>query len=126
MLRKGLITLLVAAVLFGAGIGFSLWKGTNEIKQMTVGDVTVADIADGVYQGDTTAGAIKVLLEVTVRDAKIVAINILEHDNGQGEAAESIVEEIIAKQSLQVDTISGATYSSTVILKAVEDALQNG
>lgn len=32
---------------------------------------------------------------------------------------------VVEAQSLQVDAVSGATYSSKVILKAIEDALVN-
>ena len=37
--------------------------------------------------------------------------------------AEGIIDEVIAAQTLQVDTVSGATRSSKAILKAVELAL---
>jgi len=62
-------------------------------------------------------------LTVTVAGGKITAIDIQRHDHGRGAAAEKITDRIIAEQSLQVDTISGATYSSKVILKAIEKAL---
>jgi uncharacterized protein with FMN-binding domain len=48
----------------------------------------------------------------------------LEHRNGQGEAAEVIPQMVVDAQSLQVDAISGATFSSKVILLAIEDALK--
>jgi len=37
-----------------------------------------------------------------------------------------IVDSVIENQSLDVDAISGATYSSKVILKAIENALARG
>jgi len=40
-----------------------------------------------------------------------------------GGKAESIVDDVIAKQSLDVDVVTGATYSSSTILKAIEDSL---
>ena len=40
-----------------------------------------------------------------------------------GEKAEEIIYEVINMQSIDVDTVSGATYSSKVILKAIENAL---
>ena len=46
------------------------------------------------------------------------SIEILEHFNGQGQKAEAILENIIASQTLGVDGISGATYSSTAIKQA--------
>jgi uncharacterized protein with FMN-binding domain len=64
-----------------------------------------------------------VIVDVTVQEAKITAIQLVKHRHGKGEAAERIVDDIITRQSLQVETISGATYSSLAILKAVEKAL---
>jgi uncharacterized protein with FMN-binding domain len=49
----------------------------------------------------------------------------LKHVNGKGTAAESIPETVVEKQTLQVDSVSGATYSSKVILLAIETALKN-
>jgi len=50
-------------------------------------------------------------------------IRLIKHINGQGGAAESIIPEVIAAQSIEVDAITGATYSSEVILKAIEQSL---
>lgn len=43
----------------------------------------------------------------------------------RGESAEKIVDEIIKEQRSDVDVVTGATNSSNVIKKAVEEALQN-
>jgi uncharacterized protein with FMN-binding domain len=55
----------------------------------------------------------------------IKKIEIVRHLNGQGKPAEVIPDRVIEMQSLDVDIISGATYSSKVILKAIENALIN-
>lgn len=125
MLRRVLTFFLIALLIVGGGIFFAFWRGIQQINDFVIEDVNLANIADGVYQGDVAAGPIQVIVDVTVQDAKLTGIRIIKHDHGKGEAAESIVAEIIKQQSLQVDTVSGATYSSTVILKAVESALLN-
>ncbi|MCI8299875.1 MAG: FMN-binding protein, partial [Lachnospiraceae bacterium] len=43
--------------------------------------------------------------------------------NGRGSRAEVVVDRIIEEQKIEVDAVSGATNSSTVIKKAVENAL---
>ncbi len=53
----------------------------------------------------------------------ITGITIVRHDNGKEKPAEAIVDDIIENNSLEVDAISGATYSSNVIKAAVLDAL---
>lgn len=123
MLRKILLFFLVILLLFGGGIIFSLWKGIREINDFVINEVDLIELTDGVYRGSTTAGPMNATVEVTVKDAKITKIDIVKHGNGRGEGAEAIVDMIISAQSLQVDTIAGATYSSKVILKAVERAL---
>lgn len=53
-------------------------------------------------------------------------IKIIEHENGLGGKAEKIVDDVISRQSLEVDALSGATVSSKYIIKAIENALQSG
>ena len=62
-------------------------------------------------------------VEVTVQDGVITNIDILEHKNGRGSRAEVVIDRIIEEQRIEVDAVSGATNSSTVIKKAVENAL---
>ncbi len=62
-------------------------------------------------------------MEVTVQNGAITNIDILEHKNERGKPAEIVVDRIIEEQKIDVDTVSGATNSSTVIKKAVENAL---
>ena len=57
---------------------------------------------------------------------EIEKIRILEHKNERGQVAETIVDQIVSEQKIDVDAISGATNSSKVIKKAVENALENG
>lgn len=86
-------------------------------------DLTKA--ADGTWKGDFDGGIVKVQVAATVKAHHIESVAILKHDCGKGKPAERIVDEIVAKQSLDVDTVSGATYSSKCILKATEIALES-
>ncbi|HAP43514.1 MAG: hypothetical protein A2087_10035 [Spirochaetes bacterium GWD1_61_31] len=92
----------------------------------SLGDVAIAATSDGHWRGSFFWFPNKVQVEVTVATGRITAIDILEHFHGQGEAAEAIVDTVIARQSLAVDAVSGATHSSITILKAIEVALQQG
>jgi uncharacterized protein with FMN-binding domain len=61
---------------------------------------------------------------VEVAGAGIQKIEILEHRNLLGKKAErEIPSRVLTAQSLQVDTVTRATASSMVILKAIEIAL---
>ncbi|WP_367270567.1 FMN-binding protein [uncultured Clostridium sp.] len=61
---------------------------------------------------------------MTVNNNKIEDIELLNHKNERGKPAEIIVNEVIKEQKITVDTVSGATNSSKVILKAIENALE--
>ena len=94
------------------------------MEEIAIGDVDLSTIPDGTYSGSHEAVWVGATVEVTVRDHRIIEIK-LDHRHGQGEAAEVITDHVIEAQSLQVDTISGVTSSSKVILKAIEKALLN-
>jgi uncharacterized protein with FMN-binding domain len=49
----------------------------------------------------------------------------LQHDNGLGSAAESIVNDVVEEQPLDIEAVSGTTVSSKCILKTVENAIEN-
>ena len=125
-MKKGL--LILGAVILVVGIGAAIFVKTaqdalNELVKTPITEVDLNRIEDGTYVGSYSAFPVKVALTVTVKDRRITDIRITQHDNGQGKPAEAIVDDVLAAQSLQVDVISGATYSSKVILLAIREAL---
>ena len=93
------------------------------VKETTLRSIDISTVPDGVYIGEYDVDFVYAKVEVTVQDKAITKIEILEHKNGRGKSAESIVNKIIEKQNIDVDAVSGATNSSTVLKKAVENAL---
>ncbi|PKL23355.1 MAG: FMN-binding protein [Spirochaetae bacterium HGW-Spirochaetae-3] len=87
---------------------------------------SVSAVQNGVYEGRAFLLPVSVRVRATVSDGRIASIELLKHFNGQGKPAEAIVGDVIADQSLGVDVIAGATYSSLTILKAIENALSKG
>ena len=68
-----------------------------------------------------------VAVEVTVKDGKIEVVEVTsaeKEDSAYLAMAEDIIPTIIEAQSADVDTISGATFSSTGIKNASEQALE--
>lgn len=94
-------------------------------KDLVISNVDLTTISDGVYIGSADNWLVKATVSVEVKDSVIQKITILEHDNLFGKPAEKIILDVIEKQSLEVDTITSATYSSTTILKAIDNALTN-
>ena len=100
--------------------------------QLTVGTTSdgssqTSDYKDGTYSGEAQGFGGMIEVEVVVKDKKITNINIKSAD-GEDSAyltmAKDIIDDIIDKQSSGVDTISGATFSSTGIKDAVAKALE--
>ncbi len=107
-------------------VGFSSFSNYKKaVQSITFETIWLDHVADDTYEGEYNVGYIFAKVKVTVTDKKITQIDLVEHRNEKGKAAETITQEIISKQSLDVDSISGATNSSKVIRKAVEKALEN-
>jgi uncharacterized protein with FMN-binding domain len=115
-----IITLLVLGV-----VGFFYVK-SRPVPVIEIGAIEISTVKDGSYVGEYESFPVKAVVNVEVKDKKIVNIDILEHENGLGKKAEVVAEEVIKTQSLKVEAVSGATHSSNVILKAIESALQKG
>ena len=83
------------------------------------------ELEDGVYEGTGTGFAGEVKAAVTIKDKKIVSIDILQTSDDAAffNRAKAVIDRIIAGQTLEVDTVSGATYSSKGIIHAVKHAL---
>jgi len=95
----------------------------NALVDLELADIDLAQTEDGVYSGSYSALPVKAEVEVKLENHKIVSIELIEHVHGQGANAEILPEIVVQAQSLDVDLVAGATYSSKVILKAIEDAL---
>lgn len=115
--------LLLIAVVWGFSYLNRVSSYKNEVNTLAVGDVDFSQVADGVYIGDCDVEFIYAKVQVTVENGKATDIQILEHRNERGAPAETIIDAVLQEQSLSVDTVSGATNSSRVILKAVENAV---
>jgi uncharacterized protein with FMN-binding domain len=101
-------------------------KNLAAIKALTIDDVAISTIKDGTYEGYQNNTMVTAKVSVEVNSGKIVAIRLLEHTHGPNHGADAIIPKVIEKQSLIVDSVSGATYSSKVLLKAIESALKKG
>lgn len=90
------------------------------------GPVDNERLVDGIYEGGYNGWPVRATVQVTIKDKKIVNIEIVKHMSWRGKKAESIIPgRIIENQSTKVDGITGATKSSHVIMNAVERAIKN-
>lgn len=95
------------------------------------GSTTVAEVADaaaykdGTYYGSATGFAGPIKVKVVISGGKIASIEIVSTSDGSSyiSKASAITGKIVSSQSTNVDTVSGATYSSVGIINAVRNAL---
>lgn len=104
----------------------SLKTYESEVKNIEIHNVDIERVSDGNYVGECNVGYIYAKVEVTIMDGKIESVTLLEHRNERGKSAETIAESIVEQQKIKVDEVSGATNSSKVIMKAVENAISQG
>lgn len=129
---RGKLLLGVVAIILAVGLVFlvvylkSVADYKQAVKNLVVGEVVLSRVSDGTYEGGCDVGFISARVEVTVQDGKMTDIALLEHKNERGAPAETIIGDMVAAQRIDVDAVTGATNSSTVLKKAVEDALQKG
>ena len=120
-----IMLLLLVGLVWGIIYLKSVADYKRAVKETTFEEINISDISDGVYIGEYDVNFIYAKVEVTVQNGEITNISILEHRNERGKSAEAITNKIVDEQKTDVDAISGATNSSTVIKKAVENALKS-
>jgi uncharacterized protein with FMN-binding domain len=121
---KILISTVFLFVIIGIGAYYIINHNLKNLVNKAIDPIELTEIEDGIYIGKYSVIPVSATVQVTIDDHRIVSIEIIEHFNGQGGKAESIIDEIIRVQSIDVDVISGATYSSQVIKLAISKALK--
>lgn len=103
------------ALLLSAGL-----LGTNLYAASSV------EFVPGKYIGEANGRNGPMKVEVTVNQNKITNIQVLSHRESAGLSDAPLTQlpkEIIERQTLKVDNIAGATFSSQGLIKATQNAL---
>ena len=111
------ITLLVACIAFAILL---------RPRILDIESIDLNTVEDGTYTGVYQNKILLAAVQVEIADHAIVSIDILEHKDAYMPQARQIAGDVLDTQSLEVDAISGATLTSNTVLKAIEDALQQG
>ena len=109
-------------------------KSKQESTSESEPDSSLAEIAavqdasaykDGTYYGTGKGFAGTMKVKVDISGGKIASISIVSTKDGDSyvKSASSLLDTIVEKQSTNVDTVSGATFSSRGIIAAVRSAL---
>jgi len=126
--RRLRISIIIAVIILIPLIGARLFylrveSNLKNLASAPVAAVNLDSVPDGAWTGRHKVFPIDVEVLVTVKDHAITDVKLVKHFNGQGGAAEKAPAEVVRRQSLAVDAVGGATYSSKVILLAIRNAL---
>lgn len=100
--------------------------GEDEVDLAGV-DLADFELEDGTYEGTADGYHGDIELEVTVESGEVAAIEVLsqsERDDLWEDAWDSVPDAIIEAQATDVDSVSGATFTSEGIVDAVASALE--
>ena len=102
-------------------------SGNQNTTPEAVGSVQEpSSYKDGTYYGTGSGFAGNLKVEVVISGGKISSIQIVETNDGSEyiQKASGVISQILNAQSTNnIDTVSGATFSSNGIIKAVRNAL---
>jgi uncharacterized protein with FMN-binding domain len=121
--------ILVMTAVGGGGIGWSLLsKEHREAASLPLNAVDFDRLNDGIHHGLYEGGMYrwrKNECDVTVTNGKVTNIQLVgsKDPGAENTDTEMLYDRVIEAQSLQVDTISGATLTSKAYLQCVENAL---
>jgi len=116
--------ILILVIIFIVLLLVKFNKLNKEVSNIEIRPIDFTKLKDGIYEGEYyIQDFIGAKVKVTIENGMIKNITLLDHKYGLGKKAEEIINTVKEKQTLEVDTISGATHSSTIIIKAIENAL---
>ncbi len=117
-------------------VGFSLWAAdANTADAMVQKQIQEAERAanrgpyatDGVFTGTAQGYGGPVTTQVTVKGGYIDEVQVVDAPNEDGpylEQAVKLIDDMLVKQTPNVDTVSGATFSSAGIINGAVQALE--
>ena len=123
------ILIVVGVLAVAAVVAWSrLSSEHREARSLPLSAVDFGRLEDGVYRGSYEGGMYRWRAnecQVTVSAGKVTDIQLIGSGDpgGKNTQHEMLYDRVVEAQSLQVDTISGATLTSKAYLQAVENAL---
>ncbi len=123
-IAKLLTLVILVIVLLGFGGMTYLSNGLKDGKSITVNTVDLSSLNDGEYLGTYENkrwdNQVKIQIESgTITDIEVVDTVMFE----KPEVTEALINQVLDKQSLVIDGVTGSTVSVNAYLKAIEDAL---
>lgn len=93
------------------------------VKKASIEPLDFTSLKDGEYAGEYVAGRHSSKVKARVESGRVTGIDIVQEISYAGEVQRHVVNKVMETQSLEVDTVSGATVTTRAALKAIENAL---
>jgi len=125
-LRRGMILSLVGmGVVLGVGLGFMGYYDLETYRNMEIGSPDLTKVPDGIHRGSVSYSGFEYSVAVKVLMSRIEGVRVVKNRaSDYARFAEGIIPRVLAKQSPNVDGITGATTTSKCLMKAIELALE--
>jgi uncharacterized protein with FMN-binding domain len=130
---RGVTLCALSCVLVGALLSCAVNKA-DLARRVDLRNVDLKLVPDGVYEGSYTiqppppamAANKTVQVRVTVAGGKYATIEILNPPRvGESAAIRTLISRVQESQDLSMDAVSGATITSTAVLKAIQNAVSS-
>lgn len=130
-----LINILCVCVILFVYQGFAKkrWEKIEAMEEKAGGyTVNVDSQAEGIYTDGTYTGSAQgfggmVEVQIVIENGRIVSAKAVKYDDETPDyfkQAETIFDEVVKTQSMDVDVVTGATYSSNGIINGLKQALE--
>ena len=123
IILAAIAVVVIGALAFGINYYITFLNYERDVAAIQVQNVDLSTIEDGEYFGDCNVDLVRARVRVVVENHVITELELVEHYNDRGAAADALPARILEEQRVDVDAVSGATASSNVIREAVYNAL---
>jgi uncharacterized protein with FMN-binding domain len=114
--------LVAAAAVFGARFAASQSRFDAIIAETAPRGAAFTSLSDGTRRATVEEGEVSATVEITIAGGSITGLRLVEGRNVEQSVADAVFAAVEGSQSSAIDAVSGATASSNVLLKAIEEA----
>ncbi|MDY2986624.1 MAG: FMN-binding protein [Peptoniphilus sp.] len=124
-IKQTIVTVLVCSlIVMGINSGTKISKSQSVGKQNLVG-IIKEPLKNGNFEGIGKGYNGDIKVNITINSGKMEDIEIIDSNDDEEYLLQmdGLIKAILENESIDVDTISGATFSSNGVIDAVKDAL---
>lgn len=109
-------------------VSYSINRKRNQIKELknlSLQNIEISNIADGTYTGYANTSFLKVKLELVVQNGTLQDVKILMNEGSVGQNVAPITETMVKENKIIVSPIPDEEIASVVFMAAATNALSS-